>query len=102
MSVNYESALIYGYKCNPADWDWADLEHMEDKGWDVIRDNYSDEFLYIGRIISHSVLGEEKQVDILQKVIENMSLDLIDDIPLHLFCRMSEAQYSLYHICYAT
>ena len=68
MSVNYESALIYGWDCSKIQEDWPleATERMEELGFDVIRDCYSEEFLYIGKCISHTSCGEEARVDCLR------------------------------------
>ena len=105
MSVNYEAALIYGIKCEPSVWDCEDREYMEDKGWDVIDDGYNDQFLYIGKILSHICLGEEAQHGILTSdVLDLVGLgaDVVMDIPDHLFESIADGIAQLYHLCYAT
>ena len=104
MSVNYESAIIYGIKCNPSAWDYEEREYMEDKGWDIVYDGYSDDFLYIGKLLSHACLGEEAQHEI--SGIYNFDIaEIIDDIPDNIFHNAfaeGGAFPRLYHICYAT
>ena len=68
MSVNYESALIYGYNCSNYQDEWSieELEQMKEIGWDVIRDGYSDKFLFIGKIISQTDAEQEARIDCLK------------------------------------
>ena len=105
MSVDYEAALMYGVKCEPSAWDCEDREYMEDKGWDVIYDWYSDKFLYIGKILSHACLGEEVQHEVpTSNVLDlvGMGADIIMDVPDHLLESIGDGIAQLYHLCYAT
>ena len=104
MSVDYESAIIYGIKCNPEAWGYEEMEYMEDKGWDVIYDNYSGNFLYIGKMLSHACFGDEAQHEISGFYSFDIA-QIIEDIPDNIF-RNAFAEGGafprLYHICYAT
>ena len=105
MSVNYESALIYGYNCSRYQDEWTseDLDQMEEIGWDVIRDGYSDEFLYIGKTISCTEAGQEARRDCL-KDLEQAKNDLNDifvNTPMEMLSRLPMYR-SMYHLCYAT
>jgi hypothetical protein len=108
MSVDYESVLIYGIKCNPSAWGYEEMEYMENKEWDVIYDNYSNNFLYIGKILSHARLGEEIQYQIPDAELIDLTdigCDIIEDIPDNIFYNAfldGGAIPKLYHICYAT
>lgn len=105
MSVNYESALIYGYNCSNYQDEWSseELERMEEIGWDIIRGAYSDEFLYIGKIISQVEVGQEVRRDCLKdlKQIKNDVNALFIDTPMEMLSRLPMHR-SLYHLCYAT
>lgn len=105
MSVNYNSALIYGWDCSKIQEDWP-LEatgKMEELGFDVIRDGYSEEFLYIGKCISQTSCGEEVRVDCLQYLdqieidIASMLLEAPEELKRNL-----PLFPSIYHLCYAT
>ena len=104
MSVDYKAALIYGWSCNPEDWTCEELEQLEDMGWDVIRDCYSDNFLYIGKTISSADMGEEVHINAIQRVYSALSetVPLLDNTPDELFDKLPDREISLYHICYAT
>ena len=105
MSVNYESALIYGYNCSKYQDEWSseDLDQMEEIGWDVIRDAYSDEFLFIGTIISQTEAGQEAKKDCLRDLeqIKNDINALFAETPMEMLSRLPMHR-SLYHLCYAT
>ena len=104
MSVEYKSALIYGYDCSKIQDEWPHeaLEKMEELGYDVISDCYSDKFLYIGKIISHVDCYKEARVDCLASE---------DQARIDLKCLLAETPWeytkhlplykSMYHICYA-
>lgn len=105
MSVNYESALIYGWDCSRIQEDWTPevTEKMEELGFDVIRDGYSEEFLYIGKCISQTSCGEEARVDCL-KYWEQTEIDvehMLREVPEELK-RNLPLFSSIYHLCYAT
>ena len=103
MSVNYEAALIYGYSCDPKEWSCEDCEKMEELGFDVIRDGYSEKFLYIGKYISHTCCGEEARVDCLQ-YLDQTEIDvgnMLQEVPEELK-RNLPLFSSIYHLCYAT
>ena len=106
MSVNYESALIYGYNCSDCQDEWTpeELEKMEEIGWDVIRDVYSDKFLFIGTIISQTEAGQEARKDCLRRDLEQIKNDvnaLLVDTPTEMFSRLPMHR-TMYHLCYAT
>jgi hypothetical protein len=106
MSVDYNSALIYGWDCSriQEDWPCEATEQMEELGFDVIRDSYYDEFLYIGKCISKTSCGEEARVDCLRYLdqteidVENMLLAVPEELKRNLPFEFP----SLYHLCYAT
>lgn len=103
MSVDYNSALIYGYSCDPKDWPYEARDAMEELGWDVISDYYSDKFLYIGKIISHTSCFEEARVDCLAS-IDQVEIDIkhiYADTPMSLVQHLPLYR-SIYHLCYAT
>lgn len=103
MSVNYNSALIYGYSCDPKDWSSEDRDKMEELGWDVISDGYSDEFLYIGKTISSVGCYEDARVDCF-KYLDQSEIDveyLLKNTPKELRKNLPFFA-SLYHLCYAT
>ena len=104
MSVDYKAALINGWSCNPEDWTCEELEQLEELGWDIIRDNYSDKFLYIGKTISSADMGEEVHINAIQKVYGALSatIPLLDNTPDELFDKFPDREITLYHICYAT
>ena len=104
MSVDYKAALINGWSCNPEDWICEELEQLEEIGWDVIRDCYSDKFLYIGKAISSADMGEEVHIDAIQRVYDALSktIPLLENTPDELFDKLPDKDISLYHICYAT
>ena len=105
MSVDYNSALIYGWDCSriQEDWPYEATEQMEEFGFDVIRDSYCDKFLYIGKCISKTSCDEEARVDCL-KYLEQTEIDVE--------CMLREVSEklkrnlplfpSIYHLCYAT
>ena len=104
MSVSYKSDLIYGFELNPSDWKQEEIEHLEDTiGWDVIRDGYSDQFLYIGKIISSTACYDEARVDCLREMPRAISdcNDLIVQTP-NTFVKRFPCDASMYHLCYAT
>ena len=103
MSVDYNSALIYGYNCNPKIWSHEARDTMEELGWDVISDGYSDEFLYIGKIISSVSCYEEARVDCLKHLNQSEIdvADLLKHTPKELRINLSPFA-SMYHLCYAT
>ena len=103
MSVDYKAVLINGYSCDPKDWPDEARETMQKLGWEVISDGYSDEFLYIGKVVSRTSCFEETRVDCLA-FIDQVEIDI-----MHLYAKtpMSLIQHlplyrSMYHICYAT
>ena len=105
MSVDYKSALIYGYDCSHLinKISWEDLEELENIGWDYIRDPYSDKFLYIGVKISCVDCYEERIIDIfkaLNPTIHKFS-ELIGKTPDG-YKALLPLSGSVYHICYAT
>ena len=105
MSVNYESALIYGWDCSriQKDWPYEATEKMEELGFDVIRDCYSEEFLYIGKCISQTSCGEEARAYCL-KYWEQTAIDIehmLREVPEELK-RNLPLFPSIYHFCYAT
>ena len=105
MSVDYNSALIYGWDCSRIQEDWPHeaSEQMEEFGFDVIRDGYSGEFLYIGKCISRTSCGEEARVDCL-KYLEQTKIDvehMIREVPEELKTNLPLFP-SIYHLCYAT
>lgn len=105
MSVDYNSALIYGWDCSRIQEDWPHeaTERMEELGFDVIRDGYSEEFLYIGKCISKTSCGEEARVDCL-KYWEQTEIDvecMLREVPEELK-RNLPLFPSIYHLCYAT
>lgn len=103
MSVEYKSALIYGYNCNPKEWSHEDRDKMEELGWDIISDGYCDEFLYIGKIISKTDCYEEARVDCLASM-EQVEIDIrhiFAETPLE-YIRHLPIYGSIYHLCYAT
>lgn len=104
MSVDYKAALINGWSCNPKDWTCEELERLEEIGWDVIKDYYSEHFLYIGKTISSADMGEEVHIDAIQRVYDALSatIPLIENTPDELFDKLPDKDISLYHICYAT
>ena len=105
MSVNYESVLLYGWDCSRMQEDWPHeaTERMEEFGFDVIRDGYSEEFLYIGKCVSHTSCGEEARIDCLKYLdqteieVESMLLEVPEELKRNL-----PLFPSLYHLCYAT
>lgn len=102
MSVDYKSALIYGYSCDPKDWSYEDREKMEELGWDVISDGYSDKFLYIGKTISQTDCYEEARVDCLAS-LDQVEIDIkhiYADTPME-FVKNLPLYRSIYHLCYA-
>ena len=105
MSVNYESALIYGYNCSNYQDEWSseELERMKKIGWDIIRDAYSDEFLYIGKIISQVEVEQEARIDCLKDLeqIKNNVNALFIDTPIEMLSRLPIYR-TMYHLCYAT
>lgn len=103
MSVNYRSALIYGYKCSPEDWSWDSREKAEELGLDVISDPYADNFLYIGKAISKTSAYDEVEVNCLENLqqAENDLQDILQYIPEDIKQKLPLYK-SLYHLCYAT
>ena len=84
-------------------WPPKATERMEEFGFDVIRDNYSEEFLYIGKCISKTSCGEEARVDCL-KYLEQTEIDIecmLREVPEELK-RNLPLFTSIYHLCYAT
>ena len=76
---------------------------MEELGYDVLYDGYDGEFLYIGKIISHTDCYEPARVDCLAEM-EQAIIDLgniIKDTPVELLNHLPLYK-SIYHICYAT
>ena len=104
MSVDYKAALINGWSCNPEDWTFEELEQLEELGWDVIKDCYGNNFLYIGKTISSVDMGEEVHINAIQKVygVLSATIPLLDNTPEELFDKFPDTEISLYHICYAT
>ena len=104
MSVNYESALIYGYNCDRSQWSREDIEQMDELGWDIVEDYYdADGFLYIGKVISHTNCFEEARVDCLAG-LEQAKIDIkhiFADTPWELVNKLPQER-SMYHLCYAT
>ena len=105
MSVDYESALIYGWDCSRIQkyCPYEATEQMEELGFDVIRDGYSEEFLYIGKYISHTSCGEEARVDCL-RYLEQTEIDvehMLREVPEGLKRNLALFP-SIYHLCYAT
>ena len=103
MSVDYKSALIYGYDCDPADWSYEETEALEALGWDIIRDCYTDEFLYIGIKLSCVDCYEEAKVDVfkaLNPVMLKFS-ELLHKTPEQYKVKLPLSG-SVYHLCYAT
>ena len=103
MSVDYKSALIYGFNCDPTKFSCEERETLEDLGWDIIEDGYDDKFLYIGKIISQAEYREEVKVDCLRE-LNGATTDcneLIDETPDKLFKKFP-CDASMYHLCYAT
>ena len=105
MSVDYESALIYGWDCSRIQEDWPHeaTEQMEELGFDVIRDGYSEEFLYIGKCISKTSCGEEARVDCEYEAQQaDIYLEeLLAKIPVEWRALLPRFP-STYHLCYAT
>lgn len=102
MSVDYKSALIYGFNCEPDKFSYEELEKLEEIGLDVISDCYSDNFLYIGKCISKTSCGEEARVDCL-KYLEQAEIDvrhLLREVPEELKKNLPLFP-SIYHLCYA-
>ena len=105
MSVNYESVLLYGWDCSRIQEDWPPeaTERMEEFGFEVIRDGYSEEFLYIGKCVSHTSCGEEARIDCLKYLdqteieVESVLLEVPEELKRNL-----PLFPSLYHLCYAT
>ena len=105
MSVDYNSALFYGWDCSriQEDWPYEATEQMEEFGFDVIRDCYCDKFLYIGKCISKTSCGEEARVDCL-KYLEQTEIDvecMLREVPEELK-RSLPLFPSIYLLCYAT
>jgi hypothetical protein len=76
---------------------------MEEFGFDVIRDGYSEEFLYIGKCISKTSYSEEARVDCL-KYLDQTEIDvenMLREVPKELK-RNLPLFSSIYHLCYAT
>ena len=105
MSVNYESALIYDYNCSNYQDEWSseELERMKKIGWDIIRDAYSDEFLYIGKIISQVEVGQKARIYCLKDLeqIKNNVNALFIDTPIEMLSHLPIYR-TMYHLCYAT
>ena len=103
MSVNYKSALIYGYSCDPNKWSSEERERMEELGWDIISDVYDDNFLYIGKILSKTDCYEEARVDCLAS-LEQVIIDVnhIYSITSWYLTDKLPPERSMYHLCYAT
>ena len=103
MSVEYKSALIYGFNCVPNKFSREEREFLESLGWDIVEDGYDDSFLYIGKIISQTEYREETRVDCLRE-LRGAATDcsgLIDKTPDTLFKKFP-CDVSVYHLCYAT
>ena len=103
MSVNYKTALIYGYSCDPTEWSCEDREKMEELGWDVIWDGYSEKFLYIGVEISCVDCYESVNIDVfkaLNPVMLKLS-ELLHNTPEEYKFKLPLSG-SVYHLCYAT
>ena len=103
MSVNYKSALIYGYDCNIENWSYEDIEKMEEFGWDVIRDWHSDEFLYIGIKISCVDCYEGVNIDVFKALNPAMLKfsEILYNTPEQYKVKLPLSG-SVYHLCYAT
>jgi len=107
MSVDYKSALIYGYDCTQIRnlFTYEDIGELEDIGWGVIYDPYRDDgFMYVGIIVSQTSCYDEAKVDCFENFARNK--DKIAELRLktpdkylELFI---ECDISLYHLCYAT
>jgi hypothetical protein len=76
---------------------------MEEFGFDVIRDCYSEDFLYIGKCISKTSYNEDARVDCLKHLdqteidVESMLLEVPKELKRNL-----PLFPSVYHLCYAT
>jgi hypothetical protein len=103
MSVDYKSALIYGYDCDPANWSYEETEALEILGWDIIRDCYNDEFLYIGIKLSCVDCYEEAKVDVFKALNPSMLKfsELLNKTPERYKVKLPLSG-SVYHLCYAT
>lgn len=104
MSVDYKSALIYGFECDPTEWSHKETEAMAEIGWDVIRDYYADSFLYIGKTVSETDCYEDARVDCLANLQTSMRevKGLISKTPDKYFDKLPPFSCSMYHLCYAT
>ena len=103
MSVDYKSALIYGFDCDPNRFSCEEREFLEELGWDIIRDDYDDKFLYIGKVVSSTGCFEETRVDCIREITGAMTNcnELTDETPDELFAKFP-CDASMYHLCYAT
>ena len=107
MSVEYKSALIYGYDCTQIRHllTYEDIEELENIGWSVIYDPYSDDgFLYIGVAISITDCYSEAQVNCFENLAqsEDDSVRLRLKTPDKYLQLFVDCHISLYHLCYAT
>ena len=103
MSVDYKSALIYGYDCDPENWSYEETEALEALGWDIIRDYYADGFLYIGIKLSCVDCYEEVKVDVFKALNPSMLKfsELLYKTPEQYKVKLPLSG-SVYHLCYAT
>lgn len=103
MSVNFKSALIYGYSCDPKQWSCEELEKMEELGWDIIQDCYGEQFLYIGIEISNVDCYESVNIDVFKALNPTMLKlsELLHNTPEEYKVKLPLLG-SVYHLCYAT
>lgn len=110
MSVDYKSAIIYGYDFSNVDFPDTFLEACEEAGFDVIYDGYDGQFCYIGICLSKCDVFTEVRFNIFDK-FSNAITSLIDTYqraPKGLLEWFPKSEVEgkipdpdLYHICYA-
>lgn len=107
MSIEYKSALIYGYDCTQIRHllTYEDIEELENIGWGVIYDPYNnDGFLYVGIIVSEVDCYDEARVNCFENLARNDDelAKLRLKTPNKYLELFVDCHISLYHLCYAT
>lgn len=105
MSVDYTSALIYGFNCSDRMDKFTEeiKDELYDIGFNFIEDFYCGNFLYIGVVVSSCDCYDEARVDCLAEVeqaYEDLQA-LLNETPEEIR-NLFPYQPSMYHLCYAT
>ena len=109
MSIEYVSAIIYGYDLSDQLNDDSEvidefITALENADFNVIYDGYSGEFLYVGILVSKCDIWDQKRISITTQLsVAHAEVNrLLAQAPLEIISKLPLREVPMtFHLCYA-